>query len=59
MGWPSRDRSYLGNPKQPLVLVYTLNDQGQYATERFQGSDRINSVTFPDLALSMDEILRS
>lgn len=52
-------RSYLGNPKQPSVLVYGLNDQGEYDMERFQGSDRINSVTFPELMLSMDEILRS
>jgi Uma2 family endonuclease len=52
-------RNYLGNPKQPSVLVYALNDQQQYEMRRFQGSDRIVSLTFPTLMLTMDEILRS
>ena len=52
-------RRYLGNPKQPSVLVYTIHDDGQYAMERFQGGDRIRSTTFPELTLSMDDILQS
>ena len=51
-------RNYLGNPKQPSVLVYGLNDQRQYEMQRFQGDERVLSATFPELVLTMDEILR-
>ncbi len=52
-------RNYLGNPKQPSVLVYGLNDQRQYEMQRFQGDERVLSATFPELVLTMDEILRA
>jgi Uma2 family endonuclease len=52
-------RTYLGNPKQPSVFVYVLNEQRQYEMQRFQGIDRILSRTFPDLNLTMDDILNS
>ena len=52
-------RNYLGNPKQPSVLVYRLNDRQQYEMQRFQGDDRILSPTFPALNLTMNEILQS
>ncbi len=52
-------RNYLGNPKQPSVLVYRLNAQQQYEMQRFQGDDRILSLTFPALNLTMNEILQS
>jgi Uma2 family endonuclease len=52
-------RAYLGNPKQPSVLVYRLNDQQQYEMQRFQGDDRIFSPTFPALNLTMNDILQS
>lgn len=52
-------RNYLGNPKQPSVLVYVLNEQQQYEMQRFQGDERIVSATFPELNLTMNEILQS
>ena len=52
-------RNYLGNPKQPSVLVYVLNEQQQYEMQRFQGEERILSFTFPTLNLTMNEILQS
>ncbi len=52
-------RNYLGNPKQPAVLVSVLNDQQQYEMQRFQGEERILSSTFPALNLTMHEILQS
>ncbi len=52
-------RNYLGNPKQPSVLVYVLNEQQQYEMQRFQGEERILSSTFPALNLTMNEILQS
>jgi Uma2 family endonuclease len=51
-------RNYLGNPKQPSVLVYVFKEQ-QYEMQRFQGTERILSPTFPMLNLTMNEILQS
>jgi Uma2 family endonuclease len=50
-------REYLGNPKEPSVFVYVLNAEGVYQCSRFQGADRIVSVTFPELSLTVDRIL--
>ncbi len=52
-------RNYLGNFKQPSVLVYVLNEQQQYEMKRFQGDERVLSATFPELVLTMDEILQA
>jgi Uma2 family endonuclease len=49
---------YIGTPKRPTVSVYALVD-GTYQVQRFQGSDRIVSLTFPDLSLTADQILRA
>jgi len=50
-------RDFLGNPKVPSVFVYQLDESGQYQPTRFQGSDRIISPTFPELNLSIEQIL--
>lgn len=50
-------RSYLGHPKVPAVFVYLLDADGQYQLTRFQGADRIMSRTFPELALTIEQIL--
>lgn len=58
-------REYLGNPKEPAVFVYILNEEGVYQQTRFQGSDsltetlreRIMSATFPELNLTVEQIL--
>jgi Uma2 family endonuclease len=50
-------RVCLGNPKEPSVFVYVLDEQGNYQSTRFQGGDRIISPTFPELNLSVDQIL--
>jgi Uma2 family endonuclease len=52
-------RDFLGNPKEPSVFVYRLDESGQYQSTRFQGSDRILSPTFPELNLSIEQILAS
>ena len=52
-------RKYLGNPKEPSVFVYVLNTEGVYQSSRFQGTDRIVSVTFPELSLTVDQILEA
>ncbi len=49
-------RSYLGNPKVPKVLVYQLIE-GFYQVNSFQGDDLIISPTFPDLKITVSQII--
>ncbi|MDZ7960068.1 MAG: Uma2 family endonuclease [Aulosira sp. DedQUE10] len=49
-------RAYLGNPKLPTVFVYQLID-GQYQVQKFTGNDRIISVTFPELEVTVQQIV--
>jgi len=49
-------RDYLGNPKIPTVFVYQLN-AGIYQVTAYRGSEKIISPTFPELELSVDDIL--
>ena len=52
-------RDFLGNPKEPSVFVYVLNAEGLYQPTRFQGTDRIISPTFPELNLTVEQILEA
>ncbi|MDZ8051976.1 MAG: Uma2 family endonuclease [Aulosira sp. ZfuVER01] len=49
-------RAYLGNPKLPTVFVYQLID-GQYQVQKFTGNDRIISATFPELQITVKQIV--
>lgn len=49
-------RSILGNPKLPAVFVYQLVD-GKYQASSFKNSERIISPTFPELQLTVGQIL--
>ena len=46
---------YIGSPKTPTVSVYTLIN-GEYQLQQFRGSDRILSMTFPELAVTAADI---
>jgi Uma2 family endonuclease len=46
----------LGDPKQPTITIYSLNDEGEYHGKQFRGDDRIESSTFPDLNLTAEQI---
>ena len=48
-------RRYIGSPKQPTLTVCTLVD-GEYELQQFRRGDRTISLTFPDLALTIDSI---
>lgn len=52
-------RTYLGNPKQRAVFVFLLDDVGKYEYIRFRDSDRIISQTFPELTLTVEQVLRA
>jgi Uma2 family endonuclease len=50
-------RRYIGSPKQPTFSVYQLNSTGEYQIQKFQGQQAIASQVFPELQLSMAQIL--
>lgn len=51
-------RLYIGNPKQPTISVYTLDESGEYQLAQFRGNDLILSPLFSDLELSAERVLR-
>ena len=50
-------RNYLGNPKEPTVFVYLLEENGVYQMTAYRGTERIISRTFPELALTAEQVL--
>jgi len=50
-------RDYLGNPKVPTVFVYLLDENRVYQMTAFRGNERIISRTFPELALTAEQVL--
>lgn len=50
-------RDYLGDPKLPSVLIFNLDAEGKYQMTRFQNSDRLISATFPELNLTVEQIM--
>ncbi|MBW4620873.1 MAG: Uma2 family endonuclease [Cyanosarcina radialis HA8281-LM2] len=54
-------RDYIGNPKQPTISIYQLSTSGDryQPPTQFQGSDRIVSVTFPELKLTAAQVFAS
>lgn len=48
-------RRFIGNPKQPTISVYTLVE-GEYQLQQFQAGERIQSVVFPDLVLTVEQV---
>lgn len=51
-------RRFIGNPKQPTISVYQLVD-GEYQISLFRGSERIESLAFPELKLTAEQIFRA
>ena len=49
-------RAYLGNPKVPTVFVYQLVEE-VYQVNKYTGNDRIISVTFPELELTVATVV--
>ena len=50
-------RNYLGNPKEPTVFVYLLDENAVYQMTAYRGTERIISRTFPELALTAEQVL--
>ncbi|MBH8552683.1 Uma2 family endonuclease [Nostocaceae cyanobacterium CENA357] len=51
-------REFIGKPKQPTILVCCL-DEGEYQINKFRGDDRIQSLIFPDLNLTVQRIFEA
>jgi Uma2 family endonuclease len=51
-------RRFIGNPKQPTILVHELID-GEYQVTIFQGDARVISPTFPELNLTAKQIFEA
>lgn len=51
-------RAYLGNPKIPTVFVYYL-ENGSYVVQSFTGNERIISKTFPELEITVEQLVLS
>lgn len=51
-------REFIGKPKQPTILVCCL-DEGEYQINKFRGSDRIQSLVFPELNLTVEQIFQA
>jgi len=51
-------KRFIGNPKQPTVSVYTLVE-GEYQITQFRGNDRIESLTFPELDLTAEQVFQA
>jgi len=49
-------RDLIGDPKQPTVSIYQLVES-QYQVNQFRGNKRIISATFPELKLTVNQIL--
>ena len=49
---------YLGNPKVPTVFVYFLKN-GSYLVQSFRGNERIMSKTFPELEITVEQLVLS
>jgi Uma2 family endonuclease len=47
---------YIGSPKQPTITINWLIDR-EYQAQFYQGDTRISSPTFPDLALTVGQVL--
>ena len=51
-------RNYLGNPKTPTVFVHQLVN-GKYKAQAFKGDNTIESLTFPELKLTVGQIIKA
>jgi len=49
-------RRFIGNPKSPTLSVYQMID-GEYEVMQFRGDDRVKSLAFSELELTVQQII--
>lgn len=47
---------YIGSPKTPTIWIYERVGDEYSAGKRFQGTDQIQSLTFPELRLTVEQV---
>lgn len=50
-------KRYIGSPKRPTFSVYHQDANGEYQLQQFRGNEPIVSGVFPELQLSIEQIL--
>ena len=50
-------RRFIGNPKEPTILVHELID-GEYQVMSFKEDEKIISPTFPELSLTANQVFQ-
>jgi Uma2 family endonuclease len=50
-------KRFIGSPKVPTVSVYQLID-GEYQVKQFRGNERIESPTFAELTLTVEQLVK-
>lgn len=50
-------KRFIGSPKRPTISVYQMSQAGEYQGKLFRGNQAIESIVFPELSLSLDQIL--
>ncbi|MEA5568615.1 Uma2 family endonuclease [Anabaena sp. UHCC 0399] len=51
-------RKFIGNPKQATISIYSLFE-GEYQVKQFRNGDCIESLAFPELVLTAEQIFES
>ncbi len=54
--YPYGTELMVGEGKLPTISIYTRNDRGNYQNKQFRGNDRIESLVFSELNLTVREI---
>lgn len=54
--YPYGTELMVGEGKLPTISIYTRNNQGNYQNKQFRGNDRIESLVFPELNLTVREV---
>jgi Uma2 family endonuclease len=49
---------YIGAPKKPTISIYVLIE-GEYQVSQFRDRDRLISPTFPELNLTVEQVLKA
>ena len=49
-------KEFTGNPKQPTVTVFLLDNESEYIKKAYRGNDVIESKLFPELKLTVNEV---
>jgi Uma2 family endonuclease len=52
-------RSLLGHPKAPTIFVCLFDEAGQYQLHPYRGDEPIESLTFPELSLTANQLFEA